>query len=96
MESIIAPKKMKLYTCCEHDVLAALPSESAITGSSCIPNRLFMDLFGGKLSLKKDTGQRVKQGCACMVSTDIGVYKQHPCYHNCLFCYANPKNLKIE
>ncbi|MDA3896940.1 MAG: DUF1848 family protein, partial [Desulfobacteraceae bacterium] len=52
------------------------------------------DLFGGKLSYKKDTGQRIKQGCGCMVSKDIGLYKQQPCYHNCLFCYANPRNKK--
>ncbi|MCD6585860.1 MAG: DUF1848 family protein [Desulfobacteraceae bacterium] len=94
MESILAPKNMKLYTCCEKEVLSAMPEETNIQNSSCIPNRLLKDLFGGKLSLKKDTGQRIKQGCGCMVSTDIGLYKQHPCYHNCLFCYANPKDKK--
>jgi len=90
MESILVPKKMKLYTCCEKKVLSAMPEETNIQNSSCIPNRLLKDLFGGKLSLKKDTGQRISLGCGCMVSTDIGLYKQHPCYHNCLFCYANP------
>lgn len=90
MEAAIAPFHIKLQTCCEHDVLAALPPESAITGSSCIPSRLFVDLFGGTLSFKKDMGQRIKQGCGCMVSTDIGIYAQQPCYHNCRFCYANP------
>ena len=39
---------------------------------------------------RRDTGQRVQKGCGCKVSVDIGVYHQHPCYHNCLFCYANP------
>ena len=90
MESISAALNIKLQTCCEHNVLAALPPESEITGSSCIPNRLLADLFGGKLSLKKDAGQRIKQGCGCMVSTDIGIYNRQPCYHNCRFCYANP------
>ena len=90
MESIIASKNMKLYTCCEKKVLSAMPEKTNIQNSSCIPNRLLKDLFGGKLSFKKDTGQRIKQGCGCMVSTDIGLYKQQPCYHNCLFCYANP------
>ena len=42
------------------------------------------------ISLRKDTGQRVKAGCGCTVSVDIGSYRQQPCYHNCLFCYANP------
>jgi len=96
MKAAIAPFHIKLQTCCEHDVLAALPPKSEITGSSCIPNRLFVDLFGGELSFKKDTGQRTKQGCGCMVSTDIGIYNQQPCYHNCLFCYANPKDRRIE
>jgi hypothetical protein len=49
-----------------------------------------MDIYGGHLSLRKDTGQRVKAGCGCKVSADIGSYRQQPCYHNCLFCYANP------
>jgi hypothetical protein len=26
------------------------------------------------------------------VAADIGSYRQQPCYHNCLFCYANPKD----
>jgi hypothetical protein len=92
MESVIASQNMKLYTCCEKKVLSAMPQETKIQNSSCIPNRLLTDLFGGSLSYKKDTGQRINQGCGCMVSKDIGLYKHHPCYHNCLFCYANPKD----
>ncbi|MCK4620475.1 MAG: DUF1848 family protein, partial [Desulfobacterales bacterium] len=49
-----------------------------------------MKLFGGSLSLNKDSGQRIKNGCGCKVSADVGSYSLHPCYHNCLFCYANP------
>ena len=94
MESVIASQNMKLYTCCEKKVLSAMPLKTKIQNSSCIPNRLLTDLFGGSLSYKKDTGQRIKQGCGCMVSKDIGLYKHHPCYHNCLFCYANPKDKK--
>jgi len=94
MESTIVPNKMKLYTCCEKEVLSAMPEETNIQNSSCIPNRLLQDLFGGSLSYQKDAGQRIKQGCGCMVSKDIGLYKQQPCYHNCLFCYANPKDKK--
>ncbi|MCU0599731.1 MAG: DUF1848 domain-containing protein [Desulfobacterales bacterium] len=90
MQSIISPKNMKLYTCCEKEVLDGLPPDSGITPSSCIPNRLLVELFGGALSLKKDQGQRVKQGCGCFESKDIGLYRDQPCFHNCLFCYANP------
>ena len=90
MERLLDKKKIQLLTCCEKELLNSLPPDSGITDSSCIPNDLLMDLFGGKLSLKKDTGQRVKSGCGCKISTDIGSYHLHPCYHNCLFCYANP------
>ena len=90
MTDILAQTAVKLYTCCEKDVLAAMPPGSGVMASACIPNRLLVDLFGGSLSFKKDTGQRTKQGCGCMASTDIGIYSEHPCHHNCLFCYANP------
>jgi Domain of unknown function (DUF1848) len=85
------PHSISLYTCCEKTVLDRLPQKSGIRASACIPNELLMEIFGGKLSLKRDTGQRTKKGCGCAVSRDIGSYALHPCYHNCLFCYANPK-----
>ncbi len=90
MEKELFGKNIHLFTCCENEILKILPPDSKITKSSCIPNDLLMKLFGGKLSCKKDTGQRVKDGCGCMISVDIGSYKDHPCFHNCLFCYANP------
>jgi hypothetical protein len=90
MEAQLAALNIQLYTCCEKDLIKALPPTSSITPSACIPNDLLMELFGGRLSLRKDTGQRVKAGCGCKVSVDIGSYRQQPCYHNCLFCYANP------
>jgi hypothetical protein len=90
MEKELAGKNMDLYACCEKEVLDALPSWSGIRNSSCIPNDLFVEIFGGELSFKKDMGQRTERGCGCMVSMDIGSYHLHPCYHNCLFCYANP------
>ena len=90
MEAALADKKIRLYTCCEKELLNALPDDSSVSQSSCIPNDLLERLYGGNLSLKRDTGQRVTAGCGCKVSADIGSYQQHPCYHNCLFCYANP------
>jgi Domain of unknown function (DUF1848) len=90
MEKELAGKNMDLCTCCEKEVLEALPSGSGIRSSSCIPNDLFVKIFGGNLSFKRDIGQRTAAGCGCMVSADIGSYHLHPCYHNCLFCYANP------
>ncbi len=90
METRLSALKIHLTACCEKEVLAALPPGSSIKPSSCIPNDLLMELYGAGISLKKDTGQRVKAGCGCKVSVDIGSYRLQPCYHNCLFCYANP------
>jgi len=90
MEKELGAQNITLSVCCEKDLLESLPRRSSLTGSSCIPGDLIQKLFGGRLSLKIDTGQRVKAGCRCSRSTDIGSYRLHPCYHNCLFCYANP------
>ena len=90
MEKRLDKLKIRLTACCEKEVIAALPPESSIAPGSCIPNRLLKTLYGGNLSLRKDSGQRVKAGCGCQVSVDIGSYRDQPCYHNCLFCYANP------
>jgi hypothetical protein len=90
MEKTLAAGNIHLSVCCEKDLLEALPRSSSISGSSCIPGDFIQKLFGGRLSLKKDSGQRVKAGCGCTLSTDIGSYRLQPCYHNCLFCYANP------
>jgi hypothetical protein len=90
MEKTLLSRNMRLYTCCEKELLEALPADSTIAKSACIPNDLLLDLFGGNLSLRQDKGQRVKAGCGCKVSVDIGSYRSQPCYHNCLFCYANP------
>jgi hypothetical protein len=96
MEKKLSEKKIDLYTCCEKEVLNALPSGSTIRKSSCIPNDLFVKMFGGNLSVKEDTGQRSSKGCGCMISVDIGSYHLHPCYHNCLFCYANPTKVALK
>lgn len=90
MEKELSTVNIRLSTCCEKDIIAGLPPGSTVTAASCIPSDLFTELFGGELSLRKDPGQRQKAGCGCKVSVDIGSYRQQPCYHNCLFCYANP------
>ena len=90
MVQILSTYQIRLQTCCEKEVLENLPPGSTVTGSACIPNDLLTELFGGYISLKSDSGQRVKEGCGCKTSIDIGSYRLHPCYHRCLFCYANP------
>jgi len=90
LEDKLFQRDIVLYTCCEKTLLNHLPEDSRVRKSACIPNDLLMTLYGGDLSLEHDTGQRVKKGCGCKVSKDIGSYPLHPCFHNCLFCYANP------
>ncbi len=92
METQLLQRKIHLFTCCEKSLVDILPKESTIKDSSCIPNDLLVELYGGRVSLKQDKGQRMKSGCGCMESRDVGSYHLHPCFHNCLFCYANPSN----
>ena len=90
MEKELGARNIQLSLCCEKDLMQAIFRNSSVSGSACIPGELIQKLAGGRLSLKKDTGQRVKAGCGCTLSSDIGSYRLQPCYHNCLFCYANP------
>ena len=96
MYRILDQRNIALQTCCEKEVIESLPHEIDIKPSSCIPNDLIMDIYGGDISMKRDSGQRIKAGCGCRESIDIGSYDLHPCYHNCLFCYANPSNERSD
>lgn len=78
-----------LFTCCENELQAALPFGSGITPAACIPGPRLAQLYGGDISLARDTGQRRSAGCGCTKSRDIGSYTRHPCPTNCLYCYAN-------
>ncbi len=90
MQQAIEKLGMNFYTCCEKEVIEALGPNSRIRPSQCIPNRYLADLFGGDISFQRDAGQRRQKGCECMSSKDIGRYSDQPCFHNCLYCYANP------
>ncbi|MBF0452061.1 MAG: DUF1848 family protein [Candidatus Magnetomorum sp.] len=85
---------LQLFVCCEKDLLNALPQTSGIKANSCIPGDFLMKHYGGQLTVKKDYGQRIKQGCECSASRDIGDYVCHPCLHQCLYCYAN--NVRVK
>ncbi|MEJ2476868.1 MAG: DUF1848 family protein [Desulfobacterales bacterium] len=91
LETRLRPLKIGLSTCCEKNILQRLPAETMIRPSACISNTLLTELYGGRISLKRDTGQRRRQGCGCQVSVDVGSYGDQPCSHGCLFCYANPR-----
>lgn len=90
MVHVLDPLSMILCLCCENAVLAALPEGTPVRRAACIPNADLARLNGADISLARDTGQRMKAGCGCGRARDIGSYAQHPCRHNCLFCYANP------
>jgi hypothetical protein len=89
MAGVLAKRGIALLTCCESEVLGAAAKDTGIRAAACIPSDLLMKRFGGRLSLQKDGGQRKEKGCGCRVSVDIGSYRDQPCRHNCLYCYAN-------
>lgn len=90
LERRLAARDIRLFTCCESATLGDLPGHSKIAAAACIPNDYLMHLYGGRLSRRRDPGQRRAAGCGCRVSTDVGAYDRHPCAHGCLYCYANP------
>jgi len=94
MEKMLNERSISLFTCCEKEVLDKLPLESTVSRSACIPNDYLARLYGGKVSMAKDRGQRMAAGCGCYQSSDVGSYSLHPCFHNCVFCYANPAALE--
>ncbi len=80
---------MSLESCCED-----LGNIGGITASSCINGALLAGLTGEPADNAKDKGQR--KACRCTVSRDIGSYRDMPCPHGCLYCYANPKIKMLE
>ncbi|MFH0802746.1 MAG: DUF1848 family protein, partial [bacterium] len=72
---------IELFSCCQIH-LEGIPG---IRRGSCIDGGLLQELFGGKTSKARDTGQR--KHCGCTRSLDIGSYRQE-CPHSCLYCYA--------
>jgi hypothetical protein len=88
MAADLAPLGITLETCCENEALAGLEPYRRVRPASCIPSERLMALYGGRLSRRRDPGQRRRSGCRCGVSCDIGSYALHPCHHGCLFCYA--------
>ncbi len=90
MADFLAERDMTLSLCCEKELCSRVKEHAAVTESRCISGPLFAGLFGGEAETARDYGQRTKQGCNCTRSVDIGSYDRHPCFHNCVFCYANP------
>ncbi len=76
--AIAAAEGLEIQSCAEPALAAAVPA------GKCIDERLLNEVFGLKLSYRKDPGQR--KLCLCQQSVDIGNYGA--CGHGCLYCYA--------
>ena len=90
MDLLVFTKKMaeighahgfQLATCAE---LLDL-EEAGVWPGRCIDGDLIRELFGIRVDMAKDAGQR--DACGCVRSRDIGMYDS--CLHGCAYCYAN-------
>lgn len=98
MADYLGEKNIILHLCCEASLFNGFAGFKEFAGqgagckikpNACIDGKLLKRLYGGTPEIHRDYGQRSKQGCNCTKSIDIGSYEAHPCFHNCLFCYAN-------
>jgi len=72
---------MEIQSCAEELDLKS----AGMRPGGCIDGLLLHKLFGLRIPLKKDPGQR--KVCLCTVSKDIGAYDT--CGHGCVYCYAS-------
>lgn len=96
MAERLKPLNITLSVCCEKALLDQMGAQTEILPAACIDHTLLQKLFGGDLSFELDRGQRQKAGCQCHRAIDIGDYSNHPCYHHCLYCYANPVEASVQ
>lgn len=90
MAQTLQARGIRLFTCCEKEVLDRLPPGLGAGQGACVDHDLLESLYGPGLSHLRDRGQRVKKGCGCQASRDVGSYRTQACGHGCLYCYANP------
>ena len=90
MADNLAQLGISLHLCCEKEVFKNLPAFSPVEQNACIDGPALQKQFNRYWNVKKDYGQRSQKGCGCSKSIDVGSYKDHPCPHNCIFCYAHP------
>ncbi len=91
METQLAKTDIRLFLCCEKETFELLGPDTSVMENACIDSRALNQAFGRNNDTQRDYGQRSKQGCRCTRSIDVGSYADHPCRHNCLFCYAHPE-----
>ncbi len=93
MRRIAEPLGIKLYSCTQPQ----LEGVEGITPAACIDTDLLTELHPQKLSVNPNqdkTMARLRPGCYCTQSIDIGTYL--PCGHGCVYCYAEAAVPKPE
>ena len=85
MAEYLKLRGIQLHLCTQGELE---PHLEGIPANACVDGKKLKALYGGNPETRRDYGQRSKAGCRCTRSVDIGSYKEHPCAHNCLFCYA--------
>ncbi|MBW1988565.1 MAG: DUF1848 domain-containing protein [Deltaproteobacteria bacterium] len=90
MKAVLDPLGIDLYLCCERRLAQSLES-LGVRPHACVDHHLLARLYGPEgLSFQQDRGQRTSAGCGCHESRDVGSYRNQPCRHRCIYCYANP------
>jgi hypothetical protein len=72
---------IKIRTCCEGKDLA----QFGIDTSGCMTKPIIEHAIGESLIVPKK--KSLREGCACLLGNDIGMY--NTCPHGCIYCYAN-------
>jgi len=83
MNNILKQLNISLSLCCEPE----LNQKGAYENHPCISGEYTNKLLKTFIPYKRAIGQR--KGCICSKSLDIGSYIDHPCMHNCIYCYAS-------
>lgn len=72
-----------IYTCAN----PIFDGMDGVKKGNCIDGTLLTEIFDGKCTKAKDTGQR--KACGCSRSIDIGSYSHEmSCRHKCIYCYV--------
>jgi len=79
---------MEIVSCAEEIDLTPY----GVRPGKCIDDVLIRNLFGLRVSRRKDPGQR--RLCKCVLSRDIGVYET--CLFGCRYCYATTSFERAE
>jgi hypothetical protein len=85
MKNVAEKLNIELNLCCE----TIEGPGSLILNKPCISPDHVNKVLNLNLKQIKDRAQR--NDCICSQSRDIGSYDDHPCFHNCTYCYARPQ-----